>query len=415
MVTRSCRGISRSGFTPVRVLHVYKAYLPENFTGVPRVIWEISECLASKGVKSDVLCLARAPSRHPVKTGSHFTHQVRQMLEIASTGLSFSVLGKFSSLLRSADVVHYHFPWPLADLMHVAIRPEIPSLVTYHSDVVNQRYLLHLYRPLMHRFLRSVDHVVATSPQYVSTSSVLQAYAEKASVIPIGLREREEPPFSLVTKWRELVGKDFFLFVGAPRYYKGVPFLLDAASASGLPVVLIGDGELPWKFRRSIPGNVKVIGRVSDADREALLSLCRAFVLPSHLRSEAFGVALLEAARASRAMISCEIGTGTSYVNVNGETGLIVAPRDADGLAKAMSSLACDPDLAARLGRQARIRFESLFRAEKMGEAYLKIYRMLRGRRGSQAGGRQFSGGSEVFSLRDHAARASAGDVDSAA
>ncbi len=135
--------------------------------------------------------------------------------------------------------------------------------------------------------------------------------------------------------------------------------------------------------RTPIPKNVQVIGRVADADREALLSLCRAFVFPSHLRSEAFGVALLEAARASKPMISCEIGTGTSYVNANAETGIIVAPSDGAALADAMSTLARDPELAARLGRRGRIRFESLFRAERMGEAYLTLYRSLREKRAS--------------------------------
>ena len=370
------------GLPALRVLHVYKTYLPENFTGIPRVIWEISEYLASNGVTSDVLCLAKAPSHGPVKTGSHYTHQVRQTLEIASSGLSLSVLGKFRSLLRSADVVHYHFPWPLADLMHMTMRPKKPSIVTYHSDVVNQRYLLPLYRPLMNRFLRSVDHIVATSPQYASTSSVLRGYPEKTTVIQIGLGERQAPPASLLAKWRERVGADFFLFVGAPRYYKGLPFLMEAARISGLPVVIAGDREPPWKLI-AIPKNVQVIGRVADADREALLSLCRAFVFPSHLRSEAFGVALLEAARASKPMISCEIGTGTSYVNANAETGIIVAPSDGAALADAMSTLARDPELAARLGRRGRIRFESLFRAERMGEAYLTLYRSLREKRAS--------------------------------
>lgn len=362
---------------PVRVLHVYKTYLPENFTGVPRVIWEISEYLATKNVKSDVLCLAKAPSPVPILTGNHYTHQVRQTLEVASTGLSFSFLGKFRALLRNADVVHYHFPWPLADIAHMALRPRTPSIVTYHSDVVKQRHIFPFYRPLMHRFLRSVDHIVATSPQYASTSSVLRDYAAKTSVIQIGLGERAPTSPGLVAKWHEQVGADFFLFVGAPRYYKGLPFLIEAARASGLPVVIAGDKDPPWDFGRPIPKNVRVIGRVTDADREALLSLCRAFILPSHMRSEAFGVVLLESARASKPMISCEIGTGTSFVNVNAETGITVVPSDEAALANAMSLLARDPELATRLGRQARVRFESLFCAETMGEAYLSLYRSL--------------------------------------
>ena len=108
-----------------------------------------------------------------------------------------------------------------------------------------------------------------------------------------------------------------------------------------------------------------------------LLALCRAFVFPSHLRSEAFGVALLEAARAGRPMISCEIGSGTSYVNRDGETGIVVAPRDAPALARAMAQLVGDEALAKAMGAAARERYETLFGADAMADAYLDLYREL--------------------------------------
>src|SRR5690606_19545518 len=116
-----------------------------------------------------------------------------------------------------------------------------------------------------------------------------------------------------IEAWRERLGGEFFLFVGALRYYKGLKFLVEAARQTGLPVVLAGQGQLEPGLE--LPANVTLLGAVSEADKAALLALCRAFVFPSHLRSEAFGVALLEAAFAGVAMISCEIGTGTSYVN----------------------------------------------------------------------------------------------------
>ena len=72
-------------------------------------------------------------------------------------------------------------------------------------------------------------------------------------------------------------------------------------------------------------------GRCDD-DKIALLTLCHALTFPSHLRSEAFGISLLEAAMFGKAMISTEIGTGTSYVNVDGETGLVVPASDPGAL-----------------------------------------------------------------------------------
>ncbi|MEJ2610669.1 MAG: glycosyltransferase, partial [Candidatus Thiodiazotropha sp.] len=77
--------------------------------------------------------------------------------------------------------------------------------------------------------------------------------------------------------------------------------------------------ELKERVTRLGLNNVHLLGHVDDAEKVALMRLCRAVVFPSHLRSEAFGVTLLEGAIHSKPLISTEIGTGTSYINIDGE------------------------------------------------------------------------------------------------
>lgn len=361
----------------LRVLHVYKTYLPDDFTGVARVIHALAEGLAPFGVESHVLSLSRERRERPLRVGSHFAHHAHQDLQLASTGLSLSVISRFHTLVATMDVVHYHFPWPMADALYFICGQSKPALVTYHSDVLRQRYLKRFYRPVMDRFLARVDTIVATSPNYAQTSPVLRQHCSKLSIIPIGITDRIPPAATDLEQWRRRVGEGFFLFVGALRYYKGLPFLIEAAQRTGLPVVVAGTGELAEWVATNAPENVVRVGAVSETDKEALLSLCRAFVFPSHLRSEAFGVALVEAARAGKPMISCEMGSGTSYVNADGQTGITVAPADAQALATAMARLAENPEDAARMGQNARARFEQLFRAEDMCRAYLRLYERL--------------------------------------
>ena len=114
-----------------------------------------------------------------------------------------------------------------------------------------------------------------------------------------------------------------------------------------------------------------------DDDKVALLSLCYALTFPSHLRSEAFGISLLEGAMFGKPMISTEIGTGTSYVNLDGETGIVVAASDPGALRDAMGKLWADEALAARFGVAARARFLAMFTADKMADAYVGLYRRL--------------------------------------
>lgn len=361
------------------MLHFYRTYLPDSFGGIERVIWSIAEGSAAYGVESDVLSLSRDPERNSVCVGRHFAHKARLDFEIASTGLSLSALGRFKALTARADLVHYHFPWPFMDVMHFATRVKKPSIVTYHSDVVRQKVLGKVYLPLMNAFLGRVDRIVATSPNYLQTSSVLQRFSSKVSIIPTGLTP---PPATVVdqqtaAKWRARLGERFFLFVGELRYYKGLSFLVEAARATGYSVAVVGQGRMLHELERTAPPNLHLLGRVSDEEKDALLQLCFGFVFPSHLRSEAFGVALLEAAFAGKPMISCEIGTGTSYVNADRETGLVIPPADSAALAQAMTGLWNDGDQVSRFGRAARERASRLFSAAQMSSAYFDLYQTI--------------------------------------
>lgn len=364
----------------MRVLHVFKTYLPDSFTGIERVIWEIAEQTATRGVRNRVFYLTNKTPNHSLSIDHHSGYSVRADLDIASTPLSLSAFRHFRRLAREADIIHYHFPWPMMDLLHLATRPTVPTVVTYHSDVVRQKSLLQVYKPVMHRFLKSVDRIVATSPNYIDSSPVLARYRAKTLAIPIGLDPRKQQVASQdrIQFWQERLPRRFFLFLGAPRYYKGLSFLLDAARVTGLPVVLAGAGEFPPTD--TLPSNVMVVGKVDDEDKAALLHLCEAFLFPSHLRSEAFGVALLEAAFAGKALVSCEIGTGTSYINENGVTGLVVPPANVSALSAAMKELWSAPAQARQYGEAARERAHRIFGANAMGEAYLKIYSRLAGR-----------------------------------
>ena len=359
----------------MRVLHVFKTYLPDSFTGVERVIWEIAEGAAGFGIRSHVFYLSEKSSASPIRIGGHWAHTAKRNFEIASTPFSLGGLARFKALAGRADIIHYHFPWPQMDVFHLLSNMKTLSVVTYHSDVVRQKKLFHFYRPIMHRFLNSVDRIVATSPNYVASSEILQKYSNKINIIPIGLDPSKLPGATpeRMAFWKEKLPPRFFLFLGAPRYYKGLPFLMDAAKRSGLPVVFAGAGV----FDTTRCETLTFLGKVSDEDKAALLELCEAFVFPSHLRSESFGVALLEAAFAGKAMISCEIGTGTSYVNAHGVTGLVVPPADSAGLAEAMTALWANPQQTRAYGEAARERAHQLFSARHMVESYRDVYRDL--------------------------------------
>ncbi|MDM9646330.1 glycosyltransferase family 4 protein [Rhizobium sp. S163] len=367
----------------MRVLHFFKTYWPDTFGGVERTIHAIAKGTARYGVQSDVLSLSDEPERNTQEFDGHIAYKAKLDFEFASTGFSREVFGRFAELSEKADIIHYHFPWPVMDVVHLASRLRKPTVVTYHSDVVKQRILLRLYRPVMHRFLERVDRIVATSPNYAASSHVLQRYGDKTTIIPLGLDEANypPPPEHLKDQWRRRLSRPFFVFVGVLRYYKGVHFLLEAARYTNADIAIIGTGPMASSLKAYANdlglSNVHFLGALSDADKSALLDLSIGMVFPSHLRSEAFGLSLVEASIFGKPLISCEIETGTSFVNVHGKTGWVVPPANPPALADAMSSLVQNPDRAKVFGDASRERFEKLFSAEQMAASYRDLYEVL--------------------------------------
>lgn len=364
----------------MRVLHFYKTAFPDSMGGVEQVIHQLARGAVKQGVEVDVLSLTPNQVPRTIELDGYLAHRARLNLQIASTGISMSAFLRFAQLAKQADVVHYHFPWPFMDLVHFATRMGKPTVVTYHSDIIRQKRLLRLYRPLKSKFLGAVDRIVATSPNYLDTSGVLANYKDKVSVIPIGL-DKETYPTPREEKlayWRAQLGPKFFLFVGVLRYYKGLHILMEAAQGTNFPIVVVGAGpiEMEIKEQASQLGlrNIHFLGHLPDEDKVALLTLCYGVLFPSHLRSEAFGISLLEGAMYGKPMISSEIGTGTTFINIGDETGLVVPPGDPLALRQAMRYLWENPDHAAEMGRRAEVRYWNYFTAEKMVRSYVNLY-----------------------------------------
>jgi glycosyltransferase involved in cell wall biosynthesis len=373
----------------MRVLHVFKTYYPDSFGGVEQVIRQLSAATTQMGLSNRVFTLSRHASATPLlHDGATSIMRVQTHVDFASTPMSFSATSTFREEVRQADLIHYHYPWPFGDLLHLIAGQSKPAVLTYHSDIVRQRVLMHVYKPLLRQFFANVHAIVSTSPNYLQSSLLLQQYRNKTTVIPIGLDENSYPaPREERTQyWQSQVGENFFLFVGVLRYYKGLHILLDACANSSSRVVIVGAGPVEGDLKRQATRlgltNVKFLGAVSDEDKVALLKLCRAVVFPSHLRSEAFGVTLLEGAMCGKPLISSEIGTGSSYVNMDGVTGMVVPPNDPAALRNAMQAIESNNQLAEEMGRRARERFDALFTAKQMAQSYVDLYRQVLRERG---------------------------------
>ena len=149
---------------PLHVLHVFKLYLPDLHGGIQEVIRQLCHVTAERyGVENRVLTVAQGPGNREILLPENLVIRCKLTLDVASTPMSLDMIGEFKRQLKWADIVHYHFPWPFGEALHLLYGRKKPSLVTYHSDIYKQKLLKILYAPLMHSFLHRVGRIVATS------------------------------------------------------------------------------------------------------------------------------------------------------------------------------------------------------------------------------------------------------------
>lgn len=371
----------------MKVLHCYRTYFPDPPGGLQEAIRQM--CLGTQryGVTNKVFCLARNPIPRKIERPECQVIRSRSWASPASCDLgAFDAFTEFSRLARETDIIHYQFPWPFGDLLHLAVGHDAPSILTYHSDIIRQRWLGRLYSPLMWRMLNNMRYIIATSPAYAKTSQVLTnpRIREKVRVIPLGIDEKSYPEKGDEHVFSRIginSGEPYFLFIGVLRYYKGVHYLIKAARNVGAKLIIAGVGPEENKLKKLAQdieaSNIIFAGIITDQEKVSLLKNCHALVLPSHLRSEAFGMVLVEASMFSKPLISCEIGTGTSYVNKHEITGVVVPPESPYDLENAMKTLLSDVSLANTMGKNARMRYQKLFSGEALGKAYYELINTL--------------------------------------
>ncbi|WP_321901296.1 glycosyltransferase [Paraburkholderia tropica] len=371
----------------MKALHIYRTYFPDPPGGLQEAIRQIALSTRDCGVDPSIFTLSPQPSPAEIDMPEGRVIRCRSWAAPASCDLGgLSSLLKYRELAKRADVLHFHFPWPFADVLHLLGGTRKPTVMTYHSDIVRQQSLGALYGPLMRHTLRSMTAVVATSPAYARTSESLMSHVapERLKTIPLGIIDyRDAPrPDDADRALAERLGlgdEPYFLALGVLRYYKGLHTLVEAARSIKAKLVIAGSGperaRLEAMAKQLGATNVIFAGQVTHDEKVALLRGCRAMVLPSQVRSEAFGMVLVEAAMFGKPMVCCEIGSGTSYVNEDGVTGFVVPPEQPAALADAINALLGDGELAARMGIAARNRYEALFSGEALGEAYSRLYR----------------------------------------
>ncbi|CAN5671223.1 hypothetical protein BH24ACI5_BH24ACI5_23100 [soil metagenome] len=299
---------------------------------------------------------------------------------------SVTLCPSFPALLERerADVIVLHEPNPLGLLAYALARPKGRLVIWFHAEVVRSswQYTL-IYRPWFAFAMRRASRIIVASPP-MAQAAQLQGFGVPTTVIPYGVDERRlEPTPDVVSRAAELRRRHpgpLALFVGRMVPYKGLDVLLRAMTKVNATAVLVGSGPQRAGLEAlaatlGVASKVVFAGETEPDDLLAWYQACDMFVLPSTTRAEAFAVVQTEAMAFGKPVVSTNLPTGVPWVNRDDETGLVVAPGDADALADALTRLAADPELRRRLGEGGRRRVREEFTADRMAIRAVEVYR----------------------------------------
>jgi len=168
---------------------------------------------------------------------------------------------------------------------------------------------------------------------------------------------------------------DFVLFVGQLMSHKGVEVLIKAYQKLDVKTKLLIIGVEHPDYRYEGTENVLIIKNAPHPAVMGAMSKCRFLVVPSICAESASTVAR-EAMSQRKAVIASDIG-GLKEAVVDGETGILVPPGDADKLAEALSYLLQSPETASRMGESGYRRFMAKYTSDVIIPRIIEIYESL--------------------------------------
>lgn len=362
------------------------SYFYPHIGGVETHCLELSQSLQDLGHEVVVLC-AEVPKSKPNEVLRGLPVHRFPAIDLPYIPYTYALQRRIAQF--SADVVHSHYPPPFMSYGVVKGLRNVPHVLTYHCDLEIPDNIANLRIPNICKrivgkvntaiytkpILDNVAQIIATTESYARTSSVLRDYPYE--IVPNGIR--------IETFDKHLLGLNSerrahqILFVGRLSSVKGVNDFIKAAQivlsqVSDATFLIVGDGEEREQLKKLAKGyedRIKFCGHISRAVLLKLYASSSALVLPSFTRLEAFGLVLLEAMACETPVIASRI---PGVLDVVGEAGLLVRPRDPCSLANAILEVLENPAYARSMGKSGRRRIERKYDWKIIAQEILDVY-----------------------------------------
>lgn len=368
----------------MRILQIGKFYPISG--GIEKVMYDIVDGVSKRSIHCDMLCASTTHKSHT----EQISHNGKiiccgTLIKLFSTMISPKMILTLIKIQKDYDIIHLHHPDPMAVLSLYLSGYKKAVILHWHSDILKQKTILRLFSPLQKWILNRADIIVGTTPTYVENSQFLKSFQNKTTSIPIGIDKIEPNKKSVNNIRQQYKGRKIIFSLGRLVEYKGYKYLIEAAKyLSDEYVILIGGiGPLKENLSKLIENmnlhdKVKLLGRISDEELPNYYDACDIFCLSSIWKTEAFAIVQIEAMSYGKPVVATNIeGSGVSWVNAHGISGINVSIENPKELADAMVYLLSDSKRYGLYSENALNRYNTLFKKEVMIDKCIALYNSL--------------------------------------
>ena len=327
----------------VGVVCPYDWFVP---SGVAIHVHELAEALIELGVDVEVLAPGDDDEPHP-----SYVTLVGRTVPVPYNGSVARVLfgPRSASRVRrwiregEFDVLHVHSPVTPSLGMMACWSALGPIVATFHAAVDGRSRAMAGAAWILQATLEKVRARIAVSEE--ARRTVVEHLGGDAVLVPNGVDVDRFASAPTDPRWSGQGTMAFLGRVDEPR--KGLQVVLDALPAivaahpqARLFVAGPGETDLVDKLAPELRSRVQLLGRISEADKAALLSSVDLYVAP-HIGGESFGIVLLEAMSAGSPVLASDLMAFRDVLD-DGRCGQLFATGDSADLATKASALLGD-------------------------------------------------------------------------
>jgi len=375
----------------MKILFLTSDFLP-NIGGMATHAHELARALVRNGNEVHLVNPVYGSGKRRIEEiDGIIVHRLYFPLKVPKLKHMLYILGVRKYLIKllakeGFDVLHFHDLTPNCWTTKFFVS-KLPVVWTNHTSNYLEYYETTKGRKRIRKYLGHINAVIGPSKELAEKSEAIGLPPEAIFYIPNGVDAKKFSPGVQFGNLPERCGIDPSRPVvicprrlepknGVEYFIRSVPRVLEKFPEAQFLIVGGGFPEERERFEKMLTEwgcrrSVVFTGNVPNTDMPAYYSMADIAVLPSLM--EATSISGLEAMASGLPLVGTRVG-GIPEIVIDGETGILVEPRNHEALAEAILNLFADLEFREQLGRNARHRVETTFSWIRIAGQTVDVY-----------------------------------------